>query len=146
MTTSDWLISCARLCKKPPPHSLARETRLQYALNEILEAKKEVAVVYMDFRKAFNLASHNSLLKKLNSVGITGKLWSWLREYLQQSFQYVRIGDSMSTLYKVISGVPQGSAFYHFHQWTEGPATQRLDPIPSQDFGILLDFKNFKCY
>ena len=26
----------------------------------------------------------------------------------------------------------------------EGPATQRLDPILSQDFGILLDFKVFQ--
>ena len=77
--------------------------------NEILEAKTEVDVVYMNFRKAFNSVSHNSLFKKLNSIGITGKLWLWLREYLQQRFQCVRIGDSMSNLCKVLSGVPQGS-------------------------------------
>jgi len=80
--------------------------------NEILEAKTEVNVhvVYMDFRKAFDSVSHNGLLKKLNSIGITGKLWSlWLREYLEERFQCVRIGDSMLTLCKVLSGVPQGS-------------------------------------
>ena len=73
------------------------------------EAKTEVDVVYMDFRKAFDSVSHNSLLVKLNSIRITGKLWSWLKEYLQQRFQSVRIGNSMSTLCKVLSGVPQGS-------------------------------------
>ena len=52
--------------------------------NEILEAKTEVDVVYMDFRKAFDSVSHNGLLVKLNSIGITGKLWLWLKEYLQQ--------------------------------------------------------------
>ena len=36
--------------------------------------KPEVDVVYMDFRKAFDSVSHNSLLKKLYSIGITGKL------------------------------------------------------------------------
>ena len=63
--------------------------------NEILRAKTEVYVVYMD-----------GLLKKLNSIGITDKLWSWLREYLQWRFQ---CGDSMSALCKVLSGVPQGA-------------------------------------
>jgi len=77
--------------------------------NEILEAKTEVDVVYMDFRKAFDSKPHNGLLTKLNSTGITGKLWSWLKEYLQQRFQCVRIGDSISALCKVLSGVPQGS-------------------------------------
>ena len=72
-------------------------------------AKTEVDVVYMDFRKAFDSESHNGLLKKLNSIGITGNLWLWLREYLQRRFQCVRIGDSLSTLCKVLSGVPQGS-------------------------------------
>ena len=77
--------------------------------NEILAAETEVDVVYMDFRKAIDSVSHNGLLKKLNSIGITGNLWLWLREYLQRRFQCVRIGDSLSTLCKVLSGVPQGS-------------------------------------
>ena len=63
----------------------------------------------MDFRKAFDMVSHDGLLKNLNSIGITGKLWSWLREYLQWWFWCVRIGGSMSALCKLFSGVPQGS-------------------------------------
>jgi len=39
--------------------------------NEILEAKTEVDVVYMDFRKALDSVSHNGLLKKPNSIAIT---------------------------------------------------------------------------
>jgi len=65
--------------------------------------------IYMDFRKVFDSVSHNSLLMKLNSIGIMGKLWSWLKEYLQQWFQCVSIGDSMSAPCKVLSKVPQGS-------------------------------------
>jgi len=34
----------------------------------------EVDVIYMDFRKAFDSVSHNGLLLKLKSLGITGKL------------------------------------------------------------------------
>ena len=75
----------------------------------LLEAKSEVDVVYMDFRKAFDSVSHNGLLNKLYSIGITGKLWKWFQEYLLQRFQCVRIGDSLSTFCNVLSGVPQGS-------------------------------------
>ena len=78
----------------------------------VLEAKSmqaEADVVYMDFRKAFDSVSHDSLLQKLHAAGITGKLWSWLQSYLKQRSQCVRIGASNSALYKVLSGVPQGS-------------------------------------
>ena len=61
---------------------------------KLLEAKSKVDVVYMDFRKAFDSVSHNGLLNKLYTIGITGKLWKWFQEYLLQRFQCVRIGDS----------------------------------------------------
>ena len=41
----------------------------------LFEAKSEVDVVYMDFRKAFDSVSHNGLLNKLYSIGIIGNLW-----------------------------------------------------------------------
>jgi len=63
----------------------------------------------MDFGKAFDSVSHNGLLNKLYSIGITGKLWMWLHEYLLQRSQCVRIGSSLSTFCNVLSGVPQGS-------------------------------------
>ena len=93
-----------------PPNRSTLQQLLTFT-NEIVEAKTEVDVhvVYMDFRKAFDSVSHNGLLKKLDSIGTTGELWSWLREYLQERFQCVRIGDSMLTFCKVLSGVPQGS-------------------------------------
>jgi len=43
-------------------------------MNYILEAKTELDVVCMNFRKTFNLVSHNGCLKKLNSIDITSKL------------------------------------------------------------------------
>ena len=63
-------------------------------------------VVYLDFRKAFDSVSHNELLYKLC---ITGNLWSWVRTYLSNRFQFVSVGQSTSRTSPVISGVPQGS-------------------------------------
>ena len=35
--------------------------------------------MYTDFKKAFELISHDGLLQKLYAAGITGKLWFWLQ-------------------------------------------------------------------
>ena len=43
----------------------------------------EVDVIYMDFKKAFDSVSHNALLSKLQALGISGKLWTWLETYLK---------------------------------------------------------------
>ena len=60
----------------------------------------------MDFKKAFDSVSHNALLSKLQALGISGRLWFWLETYLKTRIQCVRIGDNLSNLRKVLSGVP----------------------------------------
>ena len=39
-------------------------------------------VIYLDFKKAFDSVPHERLLIKLNSYGIEGKLYSWIRDFL----------------------------------------------------------------
>jgi len=83
---------------------LVTETLLSAKLTQA-----EVDIIYMDFRKAFDSVSHNRLLQKLQTIGVTGNLWNWLRSYLTNRFQSVRIGNYSSDLCHVLSGVPQGS-------------------------------------
>ena len=100
------------LCTKHQFGFLPRRSVLQQLLiftKNILESKCEVDTVYMDFRKAFDSVCHDRLLNKLQSIGITGKLWKWLQAYLKHRHQCVKIGDSLSELCHVLSGVPQGS-------------------------------------
>ena len=78
-------------------------------VEKVIEQKCETYVVYMDFRKAFDSVSHERLLMKLQSIGITGNAWKWFEAYLKLRYQCVKIGDSYSELCKVLSGVPQGS-------------------------------------
>ena len=66
-------------------------------------------MAYLDFRKAFDSVAHNELLYKLWHFGITDSLWKWIRAYLTDRLQYVRVGQSFSGTLPVISGVPQGS-------------------------------------
>ena len=73
--------------------------QLPVIAEKIIEPNKcEVNVVYMDFKKAFDLVSHNHLLDKLQSFGIPGKARRWFEAYLWNCYQCVKIGDSYSEL------------------------------------------------
>ena len=71
--------------------------------------RSQTDVVYLDFKKAFDSVSHNELLLKLWKFGICDSLWLWIRAYLSNRLQYVSVGQSVSSVLPVLSGVPQGS-------------------------------------
>ena len=48
-------------------------------------------------------------MHKLEQYGIKGNLLIWIKEYLNNRRQAVRINSSVSSWLDVISGVPQGS-------------------------------------
>ena len=53
--------------------------------------------------------AHNELLLELWKFGICDSLWLWIRAYLSNRLQYVSVGQSVSSVLPVLSGVPQGS-------------------------------------
>ena len=74
-----------------------------------LAAGKNVDIVYLDFAKAFDMVDHSILLEKLFRKGISGKLLSWIWNFLEGRSQQVRIGSKLSREAPLRSGVPQGS-------------------------------------
>ena len=78
-------------------------------VHDTLNRNAHCNVIYLDFRKAFDSVPHNELLLKLWNTGITGSIWSWLKEYLSNRCQQVSINGCLSSPLPVISGVPQGS-------------------------------------
>ena len=66
-------------------------------------------IAYIDLAKAFDKVSHSKLLHKLSYYGVSGNLYKWLKSYLLDRKQRVKINDSFSNFSPVISGVPQGS-------------------------------------
>ena len=65
-----------------------------------LEDGQSVDVLYFDFAKAFDSVPHNRLIAKLQGLGITGRLLTWLKNFLVNRKQKV-VGD-MITVYKLI--------------------------------------------
>ncbi len=68
-----------------------------------------VDMIYLDFAKAFDKVDHHILLRKLKSLGITGKLGIWLSSFLLDRSQFVQIPGGVSGTGTVTSGVPQGT-------------------------------------
>lgn len=77
--------------------------------SEILENNDAVDVLYTDFAKAFDRVPHKRLLMKLKGVGITGNVLNWIKGFLSNRLQCVRVEDQCSSWKPVKSGVPQGS-------------------------------------
>ena len=66
----------------------------------------QIAIVLMDLSKAFDCISHDSLIGKLYSYGLSEETTTFFYSYLKRRGQRVRIDDILSSLQVLISGVP----------------------------------------
>ena len=87
-------------------------TNLIEALNiwtEALSHGLPIDIIYLDYEKAFDKVPHERLILQLNRYGITGDILNWIRDYLANRTQKVRVNGHYSISSPVRSGVPQGS-------------------------------------
>ena len=75
----------------------------------MIDDGKSIDVVYLDFKKAFDSIPHERLLRKMAGYGITGNTLSWVKDFLKNRKQRVRVGNKFSESSDVTSGIPQGS-------------------------------------
>jgi retron-type reverse transcriptase len=76
---------------------------------DAMDRKQIIAMVLLDFNKAFDSVSHSLLLKKLQNFGVSQNALRWFASYLFRLKQQVRIGKTLSSSRTVTHGVPQGS-------------------------------------
>ena len=69
---------------------------------------KLVHIGYIDFQRAFDSIFHPKLIVKLISYGISGNLF-WIKAFLLNRTQSVRVDSTLSRSIDVTSGVAQGS-------------------------------------
>ena len=87
-------------------------TQLLETLNDLtnlIENKKEIDIIYLDFSKAFDSVPHVRLIDKLKAYGVNGNILDWIRNFLTDRKQRVRVGSDYSDFLNVTSGIPQGS-------------------------------------
>ena len=68
-----------------------------------------VRIFFADFTKGFDIIDHSVLPDELKSFDIGQTLFFWVRSFLTDRVQAVRVGSSLSSWKQVNSGVPQGT-------------------------------------
>ena len=88
----------------------------QHALFKLLQSwQKEidnhgvVGTILMNLSKAYDCISHELLITKLHSYGVTKSSLKLILNYLSRRKPRTKNGSSVSTWYDIITGVPQGS-------------------------------------
>ena len=88
---------------------LSQLVQHHYCALRMVEENKCADVIYLDFSKAFDKVDHGVLLSKLSAVGIRGRIFRWIYEFLVGRTQRVAVSGSESRSEVVRSGVPQGT-------------------------------------
>ncbi len=81
-------------------------------------------LVLLDLTAAFDTVSHEILLDRLVSIGITGTPLSWFRSYLSGRTQRIQLKRFRSRTSTVTTGFPQGSvlgpgSFYYLYSGSQ---------------------------
>jgi len=82
-----------------------KDSLLQHLLlNNLINSRSGMDIIYLDFAKAFDSVVHNKLMAKLACYGINNMLLAWISNFLIGRVQYVRIANACSVSKPVISG------------------------------------------
>ncbi len=66
-------------------------------------------VIYLDYSKCFDTVVHSKLMFKLSKYGFEGSAYDWIKNFLVDRKQLVKLGAELSDETIVLSGVPQGT-------------------------------------
>ena len=69
-----------------------------------------VRVLLFDYRKAFDMIDHSTLVRKLQNLDLPSSIINWIADFLSNRYQRVKLSeDCFSQWGSVPSGVPQGT-------------------------------------
>jgi ribonuclease HI len=81
------------------------ETDIQHAKN----SGGYLVAVFLDIEKAYDMLWTDGLLIQLKKYGITGRMFSYISDFLRDRKMQVRVGTTLSEMQDMERGTPQGS-------------------------------------
>ena len=96
--------------------SFRKNYSTQHCLMRVLEKWKKtldkdgyICAIFMDLPKAFDTMNHNLLIAKLRAYGFDTNALHYIKSYLDNRKQRVRLNSNFSSWQEISAGVPQGS-------------------------------------
>jgi len=83
--------------------------RLQDTINKYNNKRGYTVGVFIDFQSAFDMMWRSGLLIKLKNLGLTGKVFSFINNFLTGRSIQVKVGNAVSQKYILDNGTAQGS-------------------------------------
>ncbi|CAF2082225.1 unnamed protein product, partial [Rotaria magnacalcarata] len=80
--------------------------------NEIrrgLMGKEIVISLFVDLKSAYDTVNHEELIKKIRELGISGRMFYWLSDFLRNRTFKVVVNGTLSNKKEMTTGTPQGS-------------------------------------
>ena len=84
--------------------------KIQNDVGASVDSGKAVALTFLDLSAAFDAIDHNILFNCLGDwFGLDGTVLMWIKSYLTNCRQKVKLGNSFSDAFSLPNDVPQGS-------------------------------------
>ena len=82
---------------------------LEHEIRKAQINKESVVAVFFDIEKAYDMMWVEGLLVRLRKLGVKGRIYRWIEDFLTERSIQVRVGKSLSGKFKIENGTPQGS-------------------------------------
>ena len=82
---------------------------LEESIRKAQVNKETILAVFFDIEKAYDMVWREGLLIKLRQMGIKGRMFQWVKDFLSGRRIMVKINEELSSEYMVENGTPQGS-------------------------------------
>ena len=107
--TENNLISLNQSRFKPGDSCINQLLSITHEIYNSFDDGLEVRGIFLDISKAFDKVWHQGLLHKLKQIGISGKLFDTITNFLNFRKQRVVLNGQYSSWTSIEAGVPQGS-------------------------------------
>ena len=94
---------------RPGRSTIDQIMRLQNAINNYNHNKGYTVGVFIDFNNAFDMVWREGLLIKIKKLGLTGNIFSFIKNFLTNRTIQVRVGNEISSSRLLQNGTAQGS-------------------------------------
>ena len=103
------LLSCKQHGFMPQKSTVTQLVHSSSVWQWARNSKITTEIIYLDFSKAFDKVSHDKLFKKLRCYGISGNVLEWIKSFLSDRTQVVKVENARSNAMPVLSGLGQGT-------------------------------------